>query len=226
MLLLGVTISIINSIVGISYTDIALSPWIPKGLNAILKHIVLKSRSWDTYKDSHFGVVIWAQMYSTLPRVVWAKESKTGLRFEIGPSYDDIPTKSQLVTDGQSSCTLLDYSFILMYIANLVGTEQLNGSIWKIDYIMNLGASSGQRCHTRGRRPCTPLCLRHAYSSRLCPCVRPRCDHIHPVPIHHGSMWLRQLTVPVAEKLITTRAACWSLDSREVVISRHLTTRG
>ena len=43
---------------------------------------------------------------STLPRVVWAGESKTGLRFEIGPSYDDVPTRSQLVIDGQSSCII------------------------------------------------------------------------------------------------------------------------
>ena len=40
-----------------------------------------------------------------LPRVVWAEESKNGLRFEIGPSYDVVPTRSQLVTHGQSSCT-------------------------------------------------------------------------------------------------------------------------
>ena len=40
-----------------------------------------------------------------LPRVVWAEESKNGLRFEIGPSYDVIPTRSQCLTDGQSSCT-------------------------------------------------------------------------------------------------------------------------
>ena len=41
---------------------------------------------------------------STLPRVVWAEESKTGLRFEIRPSYDVVQMRSQLVTDGQSSC--------------------------------------------------------------------------------------------------------------------------
>ena len=29
---------------------------------------------------------------SILPRVVWAEESKNGLRFEIGPSYDNIST--------------------------------------------------------------------------------------------------------------------------------------
>ena len=39
-----------------------------------------------------------------MPRVVWAEESKTGLRFEIRPSYDAVPTRSQFVTDGQSSC--------------------------------------------------------------------------------------------------------------------------
>ena len=35
---------------------------------------------------------------STLPPVVSAEESKNGLRFEIGPSYDVVPTRSQLVT--------------------------------------------------------------------------------------------------------------------------------
>ena len=37
-----------------------------------------------------------------VPRVVWAEESKNGLGFEIGPSFDDVPTTSQCVTDGQS----------------------------------------------------------------------------------------------------------------------------
>ena len=41
---------------------------------------------------------------STLFRAVWAEESKTGLRFKIGPSYDVVPTRSQLVTDRQTSC--------------------------------------------------------------------------------------------------------------------------
>ena len=35
------------------------------------------------------------------------EESKNGLGFEIGPSYDDIPTKSQCATEGQSSCSPL-----------------------------------------------------------------------------------------------------------------------
>ena len=39
-----------------------------------------------------------------LPHVVLAEESKNGLRFEIGPSYDVVPTRSQLVIDGHSSC--------------------------------------------------------------------------------------------------------------------------
>ena len=42
---------------------------------------------------------------STLPRVVWAEKSKAGLRFEIGPSYDVVPTGSQLVTHGKPSCS-------------------------------------------------------------------------------------------------------------------------
>ena len=37
------------------------------------------------------------------PCVVWAEESKNGLRFEIGPSYDDVPAMFQCVTGGQSS---------------------------------------------------------------------------------------------------------------------------
>ena len=40
-----------------------------------------------------------------MPSVVWAEESKTGLRFEIGPSYGAVPTSSQLVTHRQSSCS-------------------------------------------------------------------------------------------------------------------------
>ena len=38
-----------------------------------------------------------------MPRVVWTEESKNGLRFEIGPSYDDVPAMFQCVTGGQSS---------------------------------------------------------------------------------------------------------------------------
>ena len=41
---------------------------------------------------------------STLPHVVWTEDSKTGLGFEIGPSYGDVPTRSQCLTEGQSSC--------------------------------------------------------------------------------------------------------------------------
>ena len=41
-----------------------------------------------------------------MPHVDWAEESKNGLRFEIGPSYGVIPTRSQLLTDGQFSCSL------------------------------------------------------------------------------------------------------------------------
>ena len=41
-----------------------------------------------------------------MPHVVWAEESKNGLRFEIRPSYDVVPTRSQLVTHAQSSRTL------------------------------------------------------------------------------------------------------------------------
>ena len=40
-----------------------------------------------------------------MPHVVWAQESKIGLGFEIGFSYDDIPTTSQCATDGKSTCS-------------------------------------------------------------------------------------------------------------------------
>ena len=53
-------------------------------------------------QNLHFEVL--RKKSSTLPRVVWAEESKNDLRFEIGPSYDVVPTRSQLVTNGQSSC--------------------------------------------------------------------------------------------------------------------------
>ena len=33
------------------------------------------------------------QKTSTLLRVVWVEESKNGLRFEIEPNYDDVPTR-------------------------------------------------------------------------------------------------------------------------------------
>ena len=39
-----------------------------------------------------------------MPRVVLAEESKNGLRFEIGPSYDVVPTTFQCPSDWQSSC--------------------------------------------------------------------------------------------------------------------------
>ena len=44
-----------------------------------------------------------------MTRVIWAEESETGLGFEIGPSYGygDLPTRSQCVTEGQSSCSFM-----------------------------------------------------------------------------------------------------------------------
>ena len=44
---------------------------------------------------------------SWLPCAFWAEESKNGLGFEIGPSYDGVPTAAQCATGGQSSCNLL-----------------------------------------------------------------------------------------------------------------------
>ena len=37
-------------------------------------------------------------------RVVWVEESKNSLGFEIGHNYDDVLTRSQLLTGRQSSC--------------------------------------------------------------------------------------------------------------------------
>ena len=44
---------------------------------------------------------------STFPSVVWAEKSKHGLGFEIGPSYDSAPRRSQYLTGAQSSCTTI-----------------------------------------------------------------------------------------------------------------------
>ena len=35
------------------------------------------------------------------------RNPKTGRRFEIGPNYDSVPTRSQVLTDRQSSCIIL-----------------------------------------------------------------------------------------------------------------------
>jgi len=42
-----------------------------------------------------------------MPRVVWAEEFRNSLKFEIGPRYDDLPTRCQGAADGQSSCSLM-----------------------------------------------------------------------------------------------------------------------
>ena len=42
-----------------------------------------------------------------MPRVVWAEKPKTGLGFEIEPSYDDVPTTFLYLSDGQSRCSNL-----------------------------------------------------------------------------------------------------------------------
>ena len=52
-------------------------------------------------KRVHFEVL--QNISSNMTRVVWPEESETGLGFEIKPSYDNVPTTSQLVTDRQSS---------------------------------------------------------------------------------------------------------------------------
>ena len=43
---------------------------------------------------------------STFVSVVWAEESKNGLRFEIRPSYDGVSKTSHSPSDGKSSCSL------------------------------------------------------------------------------------------------------------------------
>ena len=48
-------------------------------------------------KRGHFELL--RKKSSNMPRVVWAEESKNGLRFEIGPSYGDVQTRSQYATD-------------------------------------------------------------------------------------------------------------------------------
>ena len=59
-----------------------------------------KSKNWSN--ETIFGFY---KKSSTLPSVVWAEEPKNGLRFETGSSYDAVPTRSKLLTDGQSSCS-------------------------------------------------------------------------------------------------------------------------
>ena len=69
---------------------------------------MLDKKHWRKIKNAKTGQTSlclgFTKKLSTLPCVVWAEESKTGLGFEIVPSYDAVPTRSQLVTDRQSSC--------------------------------------------------------------------------------------------------------------------------
>ena len=60
-----------------------------------------------------------------MPRVVWAEESKTSLGFEIRPSYDDVLTRSQCVTDEQSSCTCCAH-----LLTHKGATQHRNKNIW------------------------------------------------------------------------------------------------
>ena len=53
-------------------------------------------------KQSYFEVL--RKKSSNMARVVWAEESKNGLRFDIGPRYGSLPMRSQCPSDGQSSC--------------------------------------------------------------------------------------------------------------------------
>ena len=45
-------------------------------------------------KKGHFEVL--RKKSRNKPRVVWIEESKNGLRFEIGPSYDGLPTQKNI----------------------------------------------------------------------------------------------------------------------------------
>ena len=53
-------------------------------------------------KRGHFEVL--RKKTSNMPREVWAEESKNGLGFEIGASYDDVQTRSQLVQWTATTC--------------------------------------------------------------------------------------------------------------------------
>ena len=73
---------------------------------------------------------------STLPRVVWAEDPKNGLRFEIEPSYDVVPTRSQVLTDGQSrcmrDCSLLSYQTdgMLSPVYGVKTQSHIIGAVW------------------------------------------------------------------------------------------------
>ena len=50
---------------------------------------------------------------SNMTRVIWAEESKTGLGFEIGPSYGDIPMGSQCELMGNPAVAPLQNYLLL-----------------------------------------------------------------------------------------------------------------
>ena len=62
------------------------------------KHANKKYKTWKVTKQARFEVL--EKKSSHMPRTVWVEESKTGLGFEIGSSYDNIPVMSQYLTDG------------------------------------------------------------------------------------------------------------------------------
>ena len=65
---------------------------------------------------------------STLPRVVWVEEPKTGLMFEIGPSYGDLPTPSHFVTEGQFSCRVAEFVCCRMIALTIKRREISSGA--------------------------------------------------------------------------------------------------
>ena len=87
-----------------------------------------------------------------LPRVVWAEESKNRLRFEIKPSYDVVPTRSQLVTHGQSSCKQMwDVGFtntkeLVCQVCNGV-KNKAKGYMYQKSITKNSTEHNGCMCH-------------------------------------------------------------------------------
>ena len=51
-----------------------------------------------------------------MPRVVWAEESETGLGFEIGANYNNVPTMSHCATNEQFSCICNTFAMLIYTI--------------------------------------------------------------------------------------------------------------
>ena len=78
-----------------------------------------------------------------MPRVVWAEESKNGIIFEIWPSYDVVPARSQLVTDGQSSCSPSGLLANLFFVyVSLIGNPDVSTTYSYLSNAIKLVADS------------------------------------------------------------------------------------